>query len=82
MWPDGTRLALPFSRGVCPRAGCRIVGLLSEQVGRQPRLAGLLSGYLFGGRAGRLCGPSSRGLLDLHAELVGCPICGSSLGGL
>jgi hypothetical protein len=53
-WPDGTRLALPFSRGVRPRAGCRLAGLPSGQVGWQPRLAGLLGGQA--GRQSRLVG--------------------------
>jgi hypothetical protein len=99
MWSDVIRLALPFSRGVCPRVGCHLAGLLGRHAGRrsrltgllgghanrqsclaglldgqvawQPRLTGLLDRYLFGGWAGRLGGPSLRGLLDLHAELLG-----------
>jgi hypothetical protein len=42
MWLDSTRLALPFSRGVCLRVVCCLAGLLGEQVDRQPRLDGLL----------------------------------------
>jgi hypothetical protein len=40
-------------------------------VGRQPRLTGLVGGYMFGGQAGRLGGPSPGGFLDLPAELLG-----------
>jgi hypothetical protein len=41
-WLGSTGSALPFSRGVCLRASCRLAGLLCTQVGRQPRLTGLL----------------------------------------
>jgi hypothetical protein len=53
--------------------GCSttLPGSLGGQVARQPRLAALLSGYLFNRQAGRLGGPSLGGLLDLHTELLG-----------
>jgi hypothetical protein len=66
-WPDGTRSALPFSRGVRPRAGFCLVGLLGEQVGWQSRLVGLL-----GGRFG--WSPTSPGCsVDELVGLAGCP---------
>jgi hypothetical protein len=40
--------------------------LSGERVGRQSCLAGLLNGRIV-----RLGGPSSRGLLDIHVELLG-----------
>jgi hypothetical protein len=68
IWLDGTRSTLPFSRGVRPRAGCHLAGLLGR---RQPRLAGLLGGICSSGWVGQLGGPSPEGLLDFHAKPLG-----------
>jgi hypothetical protein len=72
-WLNGTRSPLPFSRGVRPRVDCRLVGLLSGQVIRQPCLARLLGGQV--GRQPRLAGLLDRQVgRQVLAGLL-CSIC-------
>jgi hypothetical protein len=68
-WLDSTRSVLLFNRDVRLRVGCRLVGLLGGQVGRQPRLAGCSVGRLVGSPASLGCSADRLvGLAGRHME--------------